>query len=100
MNKIERLLEEIMEHQMNHVELAKTTIPYKLVEKALNELREYKAENLPISVVNSREIEKLNHDIELWKNLYHQRGRIMEKWIEKYNLPIAKAVLDTGSHES
>ena len=58
MNEIEELLDEIMEYQMSHVELARTTVPYKLAEKALNKLRESKAE-LPISGVSN----SLPHDV-------------------------------------
>ena len=40
------------------------------------------------------ENEQLRKDKKILHKQYHKRGKIMQDWIEKYNLPIAKVVLD------
>lgn len=45
------------------------------------------------------EKEKLESDNKILRKGWEQRGRIMNEWVEKYNLPIAKAVLDNSTQQ-
>lgn len=68
------------------------------LDELMDEFAEQQLKILNIPVVNgsllAENYEKLQKNYELIKRQYELRGKIMDKWIKKYNLPIATACLD------
>lgn len=44
-------------------------------------------------------LEERERDLKAWKHLAESRQRIMNNWIEKYDLPIHEATLDLNQKE-
>lgn len=83
---------------MNIEEKAKAYFPYHRwkgrFDLDLYQFNFYEMEGFIQSLLEERE-----RDLKAWKHLAESRQRIMNNWIEKYDLPIHEATLDLNQKE-